>query len=244
MDASTADLMKDAFYPEYLSDDALAAMEFLRHRERIDSKYVGAWGSSEGGMLATQIAPRSNDVAFAINSSGFMGPLWQTFRYQAELILRKSKNSAAAVQEELALIDMWFDVGRTGKGWEKFEALRDKVVNRDGSWFYQSMATSYEQTRWFWTHTLSFDPLPALKHVRCPVLGVFGELDPFTDAANASENMRRVLSEAGHRDFTIKVFPNAGHSLSVMPSKDRMAPGVFDTLRSWLLARVRSERHH
>ena len=50
--------------------------------------------------------------------------------------------------------------------------------------------------------------------------------------------MRRVLAEAGHKDFTVKVFPNASHSLKEMPSGNRMAPGLFETLRSWLLERV------
>jgi alpha-beta hydrolase superfamily lysophospholipase len=66
------------------------------------------------------------------------------------------------------------------------------------------------------------------------VLGVFGEADILTPAARTSENMRRVLTQAGHKDFTLKVFPRAGHSLSELPEKNRMAPGVFETLRSWL----------
>src|SRR5690349_1818549 len=92
--------------------------------------------------------------------------------------------------------------------------------------------------RWDWDHILSFNSLPALKSATCPVLGVFGELDPLTDASNAATKMREALSGAGHRDFTIKIFPNAGHSLGEMPSNSRMAPGVFETLRSWLLKRV------
>jgi pimeloyl-ACP methyl ester carboxylesterase len=78
-----------------------------------------------------------------------------------------------------------------------------------------------------------------LRNVRCPVLGVFGEKDPLTDATAASSAMRKVLSEAGHKDFTTRIFPNAGHSLGEQPSGSRMAPGVFDTLRAWLKSRVR-----
>jgi hypothetical protein len=59
-----------------------------------------------------------------------------------------------------------------------------------------------------------------------------------TSATGAVENMRRVLSESGNRDFTLRLFPNAEHSLAEMPSKGSMAPGVFETLPSWLLQRV------
>lgn len=41
--------------------------------------------------------------------------------------------------------------------------------------------------------------------------------------------VRKALSGAGHRNFTVEIFPNAGHSLGEMPSKSRMAPGVFET---------------
>jgi DNA-binding transcriptional LysR family regulator len=73
---------------------------------------------------------------------------------------------------------------------------------------------------------------------RLYVLGVFGELDVSTDASAAAKDMRGVLSAAAHKDFTLRIFPRAGHSLAEMPSGNRMAPGVFGTLRSWLLARI------
>jgi uncharacterized protein len=49
-----------SFYPDDLADDALAALRFLRQREDIDSRNIGFWGSSEGGMLATYVASRSS----------------------------------------------------------------------------------------------------------------------------------------------------------------------------------------
>jgi pimeloyl-ACP methyl ester carboxylesterase len=89
---------------------------------------------------------------------------------------------------------------------------------------------------------LSFSPLPALERVRCPVLGLWGKFDESTDAADAARNMRATLSKSGNRDVTVKIFPNANHALMEMPSGNRMAPGVFETLRTWLLARVNSAR--
>lgn len=231
--------MSSYAYPEDIAKDALAALRYLQGREDIDATQIGFWGSSEGGMLATYVAARATDAAFAINSSGFMGPLWETLRYQAEIVLRNADITDAAAEKELALIDAWFHLGRTGEGAERFERLRNEIVEADGSWFFQAFGNTPEQARWAWRHLISFDPLPTLATVKCPVLGVFGELDVATDATNASENMHSTLTQAGHKDFSIKIFPNAGHSLMEMPGKTRMAPGVFATLRSWLLERVR-----
>jgi poly(3-hydroxybutyrate) depolymerase len=65
---------RDPIYPEPFLQDAVAAVRFLKGRSDIDARQVGVWGTSEGGMLTTQLAA-VDDVAFAINSSGFMMPL-------------------------------------------------------------------------------------------------------------------------------------------------------------------------
>jgi alpha-beta hydrolase superfamily lysophospholipase len=49
-----------------------------------------------------------------------------------------------------------------------------------------------------------------------------------------------MLREAGNKDVTLKIFPNANHALLEMPSANRMAPGVFATLRSWLATHIRT----
>jgi uncharacterized protein len=240
-DASTGTAMTSTFYPDELARDALAALRLLQQREGIDPKRIGFWGSSEGGMLALQVAARSRDVAFAINSSGFMGPLWETLRYQVPVALRSNGVAEQKIEKQRALVDAWLQAARTGEGWESFQKQRQATIESEGTWFFQTRGehASMEQLRWDWDHVLSFDSLPALENVTCPVLALFGEKDVLTEAPKAEENMRRVLAHAGHKDFTIKIIPRASHSLMEMPSKTRMAPGVFPTLRSWLRERVR-----
>ncbi len=241
MDASTATLDDPAaYYPDDLTSDALSALNFLKGREDIDARKIGFWGSSEGGMLTTQVAARSRNVAFIINSSGFMEPLWRTVLYQVGAILRARGTTENEVDEAIAFNKLWMRVARTGRGWQYFVEQQAKGRRENKPWFFQigGDITSLKQLRWDWDHILAFDPLPALKKVTCPVLGVFGELDTSTSAQTAESNMRHALSEAGHKDFTLRIFPRASHSLAEMPSGNRMAPGVFETLRSWLLARI------
>ena len=193
-------------------------------------------------MLATQVAARSKDVAFAIDSSGFMGPLWETLLYQAGALAKGRGAPDVDVNETMAFTRMWMEVARTGKGYEEFLTRRQAIITSGkSSWLsYESgNFTSLEQMRWVWEHILAFSPLPALRLVKVPVLGVWGEADPLTDAPKAASAMREALSRGGNRDVTVKIFPNAGHSLMETPSRKGMAPGVFDYLRQWLVARVR-----
>lgn len=240
VDASTGTVMTPAYYPDDLANDALAALHFLQQRKDIDPERIGLWGSSEGGMLATYVASKSNNVAFAINSSGFMEPLWETLHYQVEPLLRDAKMPKEVIQRQLAFVELWLKVARTGKGWEQFKKQQAELIKTDGFTFFQSRGEydSLEEMRWDWNHVLTFNPQHELAKVTCPVLGLFGELDSVTPAIRTAENMRRVLTEAKHTDFTVKVFPNAGHSLSELPTKNRMAPGVFETLSNWITDRL------
>jgi hypothetical protein len=63
-------------------------------------------------------------------------------------------------------------------------------------------------------------------------------LDQDTNAVDAERNMRAALLSAGNKDFLLRIFPTANHPLQEMPSRSRMAPGVFGTLRAWLLQHV------
>jgi dienelactone hydrolase len=53
-----------------LCDDGLAAIGYLKSRNEIDAKRIGAWGLSQGGWLGPLAASRSADVAFVIAVSG------------------------------------------------------------------------------------------------------------------------------------------------------------------------------
>lgn len=240
LDASTGapETLLPEYYPDDLLADGQAALRFLQGRPEIDARRIGFWGASEGGMLATQLAANSNEVAFAINSSGFMGPLWRTILYQGAAMMRAAGKSEAEIEEASAFNRFWMDVARTGEGYGEYLARRE-AINASGKsgWFFYSFAATYNslvQMRWSWSHILAFDSTPALARVSCPVLGMFGEADVLTDAQAASAAMRAALS-----DVTTHIVPAASHSLMETPARRGMAPGVFDALRTWLVPRVR-----
>jgi hypothetical protein len=47
---------------------------------------------------------------------------------------------------------------------------------------------------------------------------LYREMDQLVLDASEGSVMRKVLAESGNRDFMVKVFPNAGHSLGEIPS--------------------------
>lgn len=240
---------RTTMYPDVFTEDALAAVKFLSARPDIDSKRIGLWGVSEGGMLTTQVAARTSDVAFIINSSGFMLPLWQQVLYNIEAQLRADGYSPDQVTEAITFQRLATDVMRSGEGWDQYATALARA--RDQNWYSQYFGqspgfASIESLRRQWDYVYRFDPIPGLALVKCPVLGLFGELDTATPGRVSADNMRRVLSTAGNKDVTALLIPGANHPLMEArtggnlegPTLTRMAPQVFPALREWILKRT------
>jgi uncharacterized protein len=98
----------------------------------------------------------------------------------------------------------------------------------------------------FWALIRSYDPVPALEKVTCPVLAVFGAKDTFLPAEKSAAIWKAALEKAGNKDVTVRVFPDGDHSLIESESGGlkeaararRFVPGFFDLCRDWVLKRV------
>ncbi len=239
---------RTAFYPEQYLRDAVAAVKFLKARNDISPRQIGVWGTSEGGMLTTQLAAVES-VAFAINSSGFMMPLWEQVLYNIEAQLRADGFLATEVAEAVKFESFAMEVMRTGSNWDEYQRAQAAAVQTKwwsayfGSW---KGFSSLEDIRWQWEHAYRFDPRPSLQAVKCPVLGLFGALDTSTPAQRAASNLENGLRTSGNAAVTIKIFEQGNHPLmdartggnAEIPGLTRMIPGVFETLRTWLSSRI------
>jgi hypothetical protein len=196
-------------------------------------------------MLATQVAAGSQDVAFAINSSGFMVPLWQQVLFNIEAQLKADGFSRQDVADAVKFETLAIRVMRSGEGWEEFRTAQD--VAKQTKWFAAYFGggngfSTLESLRRQWDDVYAFDPVPALKSIQCPVLGVFGELDTSTPAQRSAANLHREVVAGGNRNVSVRVFKRANHPLMAartggpaeMPSLGTMTPGVFDAIRDWI----------
>jgi pimeloyl-ACP methyl ester carboxylesterase len=90
---------------------------------------------------------------------------------------------------------------------------------------------------------MNYDPRIALRKITVPALFLFGEKDALVPVPKSVEVIRQTLTESGHRDFTIKTFPNADHGIR-LPSPyggGLVDPGYLDTMRDWLHSKTRAE---
>lgn len=85
-----------------------------------------------------------------------------------------------------------------------------------------------------------YDPVPPLRALTLPVLGLWGAKDRLTPPVESAAAYRDALDEAGNRHYTLRTFAGAEHALHVTTTGfDRgaeLAPGYADMVGGWVAA--------
>jgi len=247
--------------------DVLAALKFLQGHAAIDARGIGLCGHSEGGLVAGLVASRSSEISFVILMAGTSVPGDAVILSQVEVLARAGGVPDTEIQRKLKLQQRVYQVVRAGEGWDQMvEDLRQEAratVEKLPPQQRQSLGDveamidralkpqlAALRTPWFRSF-IDFDPATALKQVRCPVLGLFGELDTQVTVAQNKEPLERALQEAGNKDHTIHIFPKTNHlfipATTGLPAeyptlKKEFVSGFLDLVSDWILQRVRTSR--
>ena len=94
--------------------------------------------------------------------------------------------------------------------------------------------------RWF----LAFDPRPALRAVRAPVLALNGQLDLQVDGQQNLTAIAAALEAGGNRNVTLRSLPGHNHLFQRASTgrideysaiEETLSPEVLDQVRDWIL---------
>ncbi len=237
-----------------LADDAVAGAKFLQARNEVAANQIGFWGQSQGGWIAPLAASRFPEAAFAVAlSGGGLSPA-ETELFDTEYELLKAGYSADEVKEALAFQKLKDEMIASPSANDKWnEYARAQAIAKDKKWFRHPGIDIYGPERPdhpFWTHmrrSYLYDPAPTLRASRAPLLAIFGELDsPEGVKANVSA-IKRIMDQAGRKDYTVKVYPNGSHNLMEVPPDNpnesvrlkRFPPGLFEMMVDWTTTQVR-----
>jgi len=79
---------------------------------------------------------------------------------------------------------------------------------------------------------IHYDPVPALRGVRQPVLALYGTGDRAVPPAQSARTLVDILHRSGNEAYTVRFFGGADHGMRV---DGGYAPGYLATMRSWIL---------
>lgn len=212
--SSTGNWVAASYYD--LADDALAALNYLKTRPDINPRQIGLWGGSQGGWVAPIAATRSPEVAFLVVVAAPLVDVPQDTLYQYDLLYRNLGYSQTVVDLNL-------------KAW-KYILDNDLQVQRKALPLpYRTTLVSAN------SQPLNWNPLLLWEQIKIPVLAIWGEKDQNVPVQDSAARLSSILTKAGNKDFTTKIFPNADHTLNV-PGSAAKAPGYFETEINWVVA--------
>ncbi len=173
---STGDWNKASF--DDLAGDVVAAFAYLKTRSDIQPGRIGVLGLSQAGWVMPLAATRAQDLAFLISISGAGVSGAETTIDQARNEMAANGMRPAMIEQVVELMTLQYDYLRTGQGWDRYAATREKLATRMGGNPPESFPSSPDHPYLqFIRPLILYDPAPALRQLRLPVLAFFGELD-------------------------------------------------------------------
>ena len=203
--------------------DAEAAFNYLLSRTEIDNKNIGLIGHSEGGLIAPMIAAENKNIAFIVLLAGPGLTGEKILLMQSQLIGKAN----GATDKELKISNkLNKKIYTLQKNEKDTSLLKQKITSLLSDEFKKQEATSKlseEQIKalinrqikiltspWF-NYFLSYDPVPTLEKVNCPVLALFGSKDLQVPPEADKKVIEKALKKGGNTDFKTLIIPDLNH---------------------------------
>ncbi len=246
---------------EDFAGDALAGVAYLKTRKEIDPKRIGLIGHSEGADIAPLAAVESPDVAFLvlIAPSGVDGE--QITLEQQSLIAKalgvpddQIAQERATTQELIAIAKQEPDPATGRKRMHdvlmaRVAALTEEQKKAAGvtpeAIEGQVEAQASEMLRPWFRFFLTYDPLPALRKVKVPVLAVWGSKDLQVPPKQNLGPVEAALKAGGNTHFVMKELPGLNHLLQTANTgspteyaqiEETIAPSALQVIGEWVTA--------
>ena len=212
------------------ANDAEGAVRFLKTAANIKRNKIGFIGHSEGALIAPMVAARNPDVAFVVMLAGPGVPGKDVILKQSEAIMKAMKASPAAIKKSrdsqlrfIAAIDAVVRKNPSNPDPNKLVAALKKETDAliaslppaDKAEAEKNRAMVDAQVQQFATpwfrYFLNYDPRPALRKVKVPVLVMNGDKDLQVIASQNVPEVEKALRAGGNQRVTVRLMPGLNH---------------------------------
>lgn len=241
---STGDY-KNATSADFAADTE-AGIAFLKTRTEINPKKIGLIGHSEGGIIAPMVAAKDHSVAFIALMAGTGIKGSDLLPMQGRLVAMAMGQPAAEAEKSETINRGLYQAIASGRDREdataKAEAYMASLMPKtDPRYLAVEQSLPNLASPWF-RFFLSYDPAPAFKQVKCPVLALNGAKDLQVPPKEDLAAIKAAL--AGNPDVTIIELPGLNHLFQTAdtgaPSEyanieETIAPSVLETISDWII---------
>lgn len=237
------------------ANDAKAAIDYLKGRKEIAPANIGLMGHSEGGIVAPIVASQHpGEVAFIVLLAGPGLPGSKIVLMQQQLIGKASGmhdgDLELAASTNKQVFDLIDEVDNQEELHKKVSDLLHEIASKNPDMVPEGMEAgqfidmqlSQLLSPWM-KNFLTYDPVLALKKVRCPVLAINGEKDLQVPPKENLEKIRETLEKAGNKNVSTIELEGLNHLFQEcetgLPSEygqieQTMSPLALNTISKWV----------
>ncbi len=239
--------------------DVIAAVEYLKTKDYIQSSSIGLFGHSEGGNVAPLVASKNNSIPFIILMAGTGVKGIDIIKEQSKLIMKADNATENDISGYIVMLNLIYETlvkdgnikelekqlaQNVSDSFEKMSPEEKKTIKNKDEYIKQTVDGTIKQFSSKWMrYFMSYDPSYALEKVTCPVLLLFGGKDLQVPVGQNQKPMEDALKKAGNQEYIVKVFPGANHlfqeagtgspnEYSQLPKE--FVPGFLDEITEWI----------
>ena len=202
--ASQADTSLD------FATDVEAGLAWLMANKDIDPRRIGLIGHSEGGLIAPLVASRNPSVAFIVMWAGPGVRGAELMAEQARAVVLASGAPAAAADQARDAQARVMQALLANPDPAAARSAIDAILSEAGAPPLTDQAFAVLNSPWYRTFA-GYDPAPALRSLRIPVLAVVGGKDTQVTAVQNIPALRAAL--AGDAKAQVVELPGLNHLL-------------------------------
>lgn len=238
------------------TEDALAAITFLKAQSGIDSNQVGIIGHSEGGLIAIKLAAK-DEVAYTVLMASPAIPGAQILMGQqmaqienTSLDPKQKKDLEEFVKGQMDVLLKSKTPVKARSGLNSFYKKNFKklppAVRGMGLEKYSQIQTKALASPWV-LEFVKYDPRIDLSQIQVPVLAVNGEKDTQVNAEVNLASIKDGLNSAGNDEFTVEKLAGLNHLFqpaetgSVMEYErieTTLDPVFLNLVSSWIVSKT------
>ncbi len=241
------------------ASDVRAGIAYLKTRKEINPAKIGLIGHSEGGLIGPMVAADSPDVAFLVLMAGPGLNGEQIIYLQSRLIAQTAGTPAAVLATQQEIQKRMFSVLKSEPNpetaqqklmteWEMqiSNAPADQKARLEAQTETIKTLFHSQNNAWF-RFFLTYDPLLALRKVKCPVLALNGEKDLQVPPAQNLPLIEEALKTGNNKDALVKQLPGLNHlfqtSKTGSPSEysaieETLSPTALKLIGAWISERM------
>ena len=211
--------------------DAMAAVEYLKSRNDIDTTHIGIIGHSEGGLIALiNAATYPDDVNFIVTLAGSYVSGRDILIKQNHLMAETAGTPLSAQQSKD--VEAIFNAIYNSTDSLQLAARLTEIMNATGNHSAEEIAQSVKvmSSPWY-VEFVKLDPAKYLTNIKCPVLAMNGTWDFQVDATQNLEVAKVTIPTT-----TVKYYEGLNHLFQ--PSSSRQASMSYGAIETTISEQV------